>query len=114
MLLVRFVELRVATGTAILRNFLSFFYSQWTRVLCFLKFACCVLSQFSQIQLFATLWTIAHKAPLSMGFSRREYCGGLPYPPLGDLPNPGIKPPSLMSPALGAEFFITGTTCEAP
>ena len=43
----------------------------------------------------ATLWTVAHQAPLSMGFSRQEYWGGLPCPPPGDLPNPGIKPRSL-------------------
>ena len=40
---------------------------------------------------FATLWTVAHKAPLSMGFPRQEYRNGLPFPPPGDLPNPGIK-----------------------
>ena len=45
--------------------------------------------------LFETLWTVAHQAPLSMGFSRQEYWGGLPFPPLGDLPNPGIEPGSL-------------------
>ena len=38
------------------------------------------------------LWTVAHQAPLSMGFSRQEYWGGLPCPPPGDLPNPGIEP----------------------
>ena len=42
--------------------------------------------------LFATVWTVAHQAPLSMGFSRQEYWSGLPCPPLGDLPDPGIKP----------------------
>ena len=49
-------------------------------------------------QLFAILWTVAHQAPLSMGFSRQEY--RLPYPPPGDLPNLGIEPSSPMSPAL--------------
>ena len=48
----------------------------------------------SRVQLFATLWTIAHQAPLSMGFSRQEYWSGLPFPPSEDLPNPGIKPRS--------------------
>ena len=43
----------------------------------------------------ATPWTIARQVPLSMGFSRQEYWSGLPFPPLGDLPNPGIKPRSL-------------------
>ena len=41
---------------------------------------------------FATLWTIAHQAPLSMGFPRQEYWNGLPFPSPRDLPNPGIKP----------------------
>ena len=55
-----------------------------------------VLSHFSSIWLFVTLWTAARQAPLSMGFSRQEYWSGLPYPPQGDLPDPGIE---LMSPA---------------
>jgi len=45
-------------------------------------------------------WTVAHQAPLSMGFSREEYWSGLPCPPSGDLPNSGIEPKSLTSPAL--------------
>ena len=48
-----------------------------------------------------------------MGFSRQEYWGGLPCPSLEDLPNPGIKPGSLMSPALAGRFFTTSTTWEA-
>ena len=48
----------------------------------------------------ATPWTVAHQAPLSMGFSRQEYWSGLPFPSLGDLPDPGIEPASFMSPAL--------------
>ena len=63
----------------------------------------CVLSHFSCVQLFATLWTIACQAPLSMGFSRQEYWSGLPCPPLGDLSDPGIKPLSPVSPALYAD-----------
>ena len=55
----------------------------------------CVLSHFSCVWLFVTLWTAAHQAPLSMGFSRQEYQSGLPYLPPGDLPGPGIKPASL-------------------
>jgi len=47
-----------------------------------------------------------------MGFSRQEYCSGLPCPPPGDLPNPGIEPSSLMSPALAGGFFTTNTTWE--
>ena len=46
-----------------------------------------------------TPWTVVHQAPLSMGFSRQEYWSGLPCPPPGDLPDPGIKPASLMSSA---------------
>ena len=49
---------------------------------------------------FVTLWTVAHQAPLSMGFPRQEYCSGLPVPSLGDLPDPGIKPVSLASQAV--------------
>ena len=48
---------------------------------------------------------VANQVPLSMGFSRQEYWGGLPFPPRGDLPNPGIKPVSLVSPALADTFF---------
>ena len=54
----------------------------------------------SCVWLFVTPWTIAHQAPLSMDFSRQEYWSGLPCPPPGDLPNPGIEP---RSPALGAD-----------
>ena len=48
----------------------------------------------SPVLLFATLWTVAHQAPLSMGFSRQEYWSGLPFPSPGDLPHPGIEPAS--------------------
>ena len=51
----------------------------------------------SRVRLFATPWTVARQAPLSMGFSRQEYWGGLPSPPPGDLPNPGIDPVSHVS-----------------
>ena len=57
-----------------------------------------------------TLWTISHQAPLSMGFSRQEYWSGLPCLSPGDLPNPGMEPPSLMSPALAGGFFTTSAT----
>ena len=65
-----------------------------------------VLSRFSHVQLFATLWTVAHQASLSMGFSRQEYWSGLPCPPPGDLPDPGIET-SLMSLALAGRSFTT-------
>ena len=71
------------------------------------------LSCFSRVQLFDTLQTVARQAPLSMGFSRQEYWSALPWPPLGDRPDPGIKPTSLMSPALAGRFFTTSTTWEA-
>ena len=74
----------------------------------------CVLSHFSRVLLFSTPWTVAWQAPLSMGFSRQEYWSGLPCPPPGDLPDPGIKPESLMSPGLSGEFLTTSTTWEAP
>ena len=54
--------------------------------------AACLISLFSPVRLFATPWTLAHQAPLSMGFSRQEYWSGLPCPPPGDLPNPGVEP----------------------
>ena len=60
----------------------------------------CMLSCFSHVWLFATLWTIAHQAPLSMGFSRQEYWSGLPCPPAGDLPDPETESESPASPAL--------------
>ena len=70
-------------------------------------------SRISCVQLFVTLWTVARQAPLSMGFFRQEYCSGLPSPSPGDLPDPGIKPASFMSPALAGGFFTTSTTSEA-
>ena len=51
--------------------------------------------------------TVAQQAPLSMGFSRQESWGGLPFPPAGDLPDPGIEPASLVFPALAGELFTT-------
>ena len=54
----------------------------------------CVLSRFSHVRLFETLWIAACQTPLSMGFSRQEYWSGLPFPAPGDLPNPGIEPVS--------------------
>ena len=74
----------------------------------------CTLSCFSNVQLFVTPQTVAHQAPLSMGFSRQEYWSGLPCPPPGDLPHPGIEPVSLTSPAVAGRFFTTRTTWEAP
>ena len=56
---------------------------------------------------FAAPWTVAHQAPLSMGVSRQECWSGLPFPPPGDLPNPGMEHMSPMSPALVGVFFTT-------
>ena len=50
-------------------------------------------------------WTVAQQAPLSMGSSRQESWSGLPFPPPGDLPDPGIEPASPVSPTLQADFF---------
>ena len=64
--------------------------------------ACVCPNRFSCVWLFVTLWVVAHQAPLSMGFSRQEYWSRLPCPPPGDLPDPGIEPASLTSPAFPA------------
>ena len=65
---------------------------------------CCVLSRFSHVGLFETPWTVAHQAPLSMGFSRQEYWSGLPFPSPRDLLDPGMEP---TSPALAHRFSTT-------
>ena len=59
----------------------------------------------SGVRLFVTTWTVAYQASLSMGFSRQEYWSGLPFPPLGDLPNPETEPrsPGLQADALPSE-----------
>ena len=61
----------------------------------------------SCVGLFATPWTVTHQAPLSVGFPRQEYWGGLPFPTPGDIPDPGIEP---VFPALAGRFF----TMEPP
>ena len=70
------------------------------------------LRDFSRVQLFVTLWTVALKAPLSTGFSKQEHLSGLPRPPPGDRLYPGIKSASLMPPALAGRFFTSSTTWE--
>ena len=72
----------------------------------------CTLSHFSRVQLSVTPCTIAHQAPPSMGFSRQKYWSGLPCPPPGDFPDPGIEPLSLTSSALAGGFFTTSATWE--
>ena len=80
----------------------SLTFDYWAIKICTLNNMCCraVRSHFSRVRLFASLWTVACQAPLSMVFSRLEYWTGFPCPPSGDLPNPGIKLVSLKSPAL--------------
>ena len=60
------------------------------------------MKSLSRVRLFATPWTVAYQAPLSVRFSRQEYWSGLPFPSPGDLPDPGIEPrsPALESDAL--------------
>ena len=72
-----------------------------------------MLSRFSRVQLCETPWTVAHQAPLSMGFSRQEHWSGLPCPAPGDLLDPEIEPMTLMPPALSGRFFTTRATWEA-
>ena len=66
----------------------------------------CMFSWFCCIRLFATLWTGACQTPLSMGFSRQEYWSGLPCPSTRDLPDPGIRPLSHVSPALQVDYLL--------
>ena len=70
-------------------------------------------SHFSCVQLFVTLWTVAHQSPLSMRLSRQEHWSGLPCPPAGDLPDLGIEPVSSMFTCTGGGFFTTSATWEA-
>ena len=72
-----------------------------------------VLSHFCCVRFLATPWTIALQAPLPMGFSRQAYWSGLPCPAPGNLPNPGIKPTSLKSPALAGGIFTTSAPWES-
>ena len=67
----------------------------------------------SHVRLFVIPWTVAHQAPLSMGFPRQEYWSGLPCSPPGVPPSPGVEPESLVSPALTGGFFTTSATWEA-
>ena len=79
---------------------------------CYVRLGC-MLSWFSHIWLFVTPWTIAHQAPLSMGFSRQEYWSWLPFPTLGDLSNARIEPATLICPTLAGRFFTTSANWEA-
>ena len=66
----------------------------------------------SHIQLFMTPWTVAHQAPLSMGLSGQEYCSGLPFPSLGDLPNPRNQTCFSCISCIGGRFFTICTIYE--
>ena len=79
-----------------------------------LRGGCVRVRSLSCVWLFATPRIVNCQAPLPMGFSRPEYWGGLPRPPPGDLPDPGIEPVLLTSPALAGGLFTTSATWEAP
>ena len=66
------------------------------------------------VRLFVIPWAVGCQTPLSMEFSRQEYWSGLPFPSSGDLPDPEIKPKSLMSPALAGKFFTTEPLGKSP
>ena len=73
-----------------------------------LMFSCSVVSNS-----FTTPWTVAHQAPLSIGFSRQECCSGFPFLSPEDLPNPGIKLMSVLSPTSADGFFTSSATWKA-
>ena len=77
-----------------------------------LSYACCCSSA-QCVHSFMTPWTVAHQAPLSLGFSRQVYWSGLPFPSLGHLHNPGMEHTSSGSPALAGRFFTTIASWEA-
>ena len=72
-----------------------------------------MVGRFSHVHVCATLWTVAQQAPWCMAFSRQEYWSGLPFTSPEDLPDPGINPISLTSPALAGSFFTIIATWEA-
>ena len=102
----RFNILDTRKHLSVLREF-SYYFSgnflhsacipSWMVVLLCLSLLLLLFSSSVVFDTFETLWTVAHQAPLSMGFSKQEYWSGLPFPSLGDLPGPGIEP---VSPAL--------------
>ena len=77
-------------------------------------YLCVCAKSLSHVQLHVTPWTVACQAPLSMGILQPRYWSGLPCPPPGDLPDPGIELTSLLSPALASGFFTACATWEAP
>ena len=91
-------------SSIVIRNFKG--YTTFVCVcVCVCVYECtCVLGC---VQLFATPWTVAHQAPLSMGFHRQEYWSRFSFSTPEALPDPGIEPASLASPALAGGFFTT-------
>ena len=87
-------------------------HAQWSSSQAHLMYACS-LHCVSSVRLFVTPWTGASLAASSMGFSRQEYCSGLPCPPPGNLSDPGMEPTSPSSPALAGRFFTTSATWGA-
>ena len=73
-----------------------------------------MLSHLSRVQLFVTPWTVAHQAPVSMGVSRQEHWSGLPFPPPGDLPDPGAEPAPPVSPVSASRLFTTEPPGKPP
>ena len=94
-------------------------FDSWTRhwgVLClsfFIDKIPCMLSRSVMSNSLGPFRLLAHQASLSMGFSRQEYWSGLPFPPPGDLPDPGTEPVSPACPVLASGYFATSTTWEA-
>ena len=114
--LIWMLSTNLPSNTLILFSF-SFPWSSLLLSLCVeffsLLIVLCMLSRLSHVWLFVTLWTVAHQAPLSTGFSRQAYWSGLPCTPPGDLLDPGIEPESLTFPAFADRFFTTSATWEA-
>ena len=77
------------------------------------KAGCVCAKSLNHVRLFASPWTVARQASLSMGFPRQEYWSGLPCPSLGDVPDPGIKTVPLSSPALAGGFLTTSANWES-
>ena len=73
-----------------------------------------MLSSFSCVRFCANPWTVAHQAPLSIGFSRQVYWSGLPFSSPRELSNPGIEPMYPVSPALAGGFLTTSAPCRTP
>ena len=94
-------------------NTLHVIYFLFFKTFLFCIGVCMLLSHFSRVRLFATLWTVALHVLLSLGFFRQEHWSGLPCPPPGDLPNPGIEPASHYVPCIAGGFFTTSATWEA-